>query len=635
MTELVVRMQLDGFDLLDPAKLYEQVEKAGGDTSKFWGKANSYRVQQGRSPGIGWVLVTKNVFESLGDPLSPAHTLLIQDGVRQFEVKKLFILKAESIHGNYPTDGNTAFLLTLTDARHFAQDTSATLDYGLIKYDGSVDAATPKGALPSAFDGLAGLMGPLSVDAGLNASDYDVEELTPLGGSAWDGWLAIVDTFGLQFTLKKDGTPYVYREIPAFQDDPPEDNLAGDINPQVFVDAEQFLIDWTDNTVKPPLPEKVVVNIRYRDYQWWKEEGRHTPQDHHRAFKLYSKEFNTVGYLAGQAGDDQDAQQQVSRVVYGTDKSIWAPYSLKTDDKGIDVDSSAIDAKLTGFHRRYINSMIAGENWMEKEFAGAWPFEPTTISAIRWADFGDKNGLTTKIWDVPGELSPVFSDKVRSWEQPLLTPGPPSFARDTMPHARTAYGICLGTNASAGTGFAEPILPNRKGDVKIQSGHLPVGTADEMDWTDRETEEAWNVTEKPIPVGSRIFLRWNYQLGTHGAWVIVLSQASEHFIGIATQGIPCATTVISGETVCGLTVNVDNGIIDGSPGTTATPNVRLITKDDTSGKYTWLLDTNGNYIEIIAHNTCFVDAEKNDIVQGKEYQGYWWIDVLCCPSNVT
>jgi hypothetical protein len=622
-------MQLDGFDLLDPAKLYEQVEKAGGDTSKFWGKANSYRVQQGRSPGIGWVLVTKGVFESLGDPLSSTHTLLIKDGVRQFEVDKLFILKAESIHGNYPTDGNTAFLLTLTDARHFAQDTSATLDHGLIKYDGSVDAATPKGALPSAFDGLAGLMGSLSVDAGLNASDYDFEELTPLGGSAWDGWLAVIDTFGLQFTLKKDGTPYVYREIPAFQNDPPEDNLAGDTNPQVFVDAEQCLIDWTDNTVKPPLPEKVVVNIRYRDYQWWKEEGRHTPQDHHRAFKLYSKEFRTVDYLAGQAGNEQDAQdarQQVSRIVFNTERSIWAPYSLKTNDQGIDVDSSVMDAKLTGFHRRYINSMIAGENWMEKEFAGAWPFEPTTISAIRWADFGDNRGLTTKIWDVPGEISPEFSDKVRSWEQPLLTPGPPSFARDTMPHSRTAYGICLGTNASAGTGFAEMILPNKKGDVKIQSGHLPVGAADEIDWTDRETVEAWNVTEKPIPVGSRIFLRWNYQIGEHGAWVIVLSQTSEHFIGIATKKI--------GITSLNVDVNAGPiGNISGSPGGyNGGPNVQLITLDE-NGFYIWLLDSSGAPIRINALNTCFVEIEANDIVQGKEYEGHWWIDVVCCPSG--
>ena len=65
-----VRITLDGFNLIDPAELAEQIELADDITdasqlAKFVGKANSYRCQSGRNPGIGWVLVTKAILSEL------------------------------------------------------------------------------------------------------------------------------------------------------------------------------------------------------------------------------------------------------------------------------------------------------------------------------------------------------------------------------------------------------------------------------------------------------------------------------------------------------------------------------------------------------------------------------------------
>ena len=83
MAAPLVSMTLGGINLLDPVALHDAVTRDGGDVSKFWGRANSYRAQRGRHPGIGWVLVCKSDLAFFPTPLQPMWDLVVTDSFRR------------------------------------------------------------------------------------------------------------------------------------------------------------------------------------------------------------------------------------------------------------------------------------------------------------------------------------------------------------------------------------------------------------------------------------------------------------------------------------------------------------------------------------------------------------------------
>jgi len=626
MTSSNVLMTLDGVALLDPAKLFKHVTADDGDVSKFWNRANSYRVQGGGDPGVGWVLVCKRDIAEFGNLINPTHTLMVTDGQRTIEIKNLAIIKAEAIHAPVPTTPETAYLLTLTDARHFAMDTWQRDDYNLIKYDGNLDAVTadaPFAIMDDIWSHLSPLLGGLTKNESVEkgqvllpaAGDFcHLENLLYWGISAWEAWWSLLDTYALKFTLLADGTPLVFcvADIPDIKENLDTENEILHID-----QATPDLIDWADHLIDPPIPEVITVQVRYRDFQWWKENDRHTPQDHHRRFKIYERTFNVKV--------DKTAED---RIIKNTNRVIWAPFSLKTDDAGNDIDKDELDDRLEEFFNLHLQCLEVGEFWKERTYSGVWPFEPIDLSAVRWADFG--TGLTTKTWDSPYELPRDFKDAVASWDQHFVSPGVPVFVRDTLPHSRNGYGICLGLSPIS-TPPNDPVPPGGKADVFLQSGAIENS---EVKWTDRETIQAYNTTASPIAVDARVFLEFNYQLGTHGEWSIVAADAGGDFIGITTQKIPKGTSPVCSS----------SGIITsfGKPGTTTTSvpvsalpvgaNVNLIQLDVT-GSWESCTDQDDKVVYIKAYNPCSVDIEECEMVMGSMIKGIWIITQICCPAT--
>jgi len=516
-----------GKHLIDPVQLRRQFENHQAPYGSFWGKANGWRMQSGRHSGVGKVLMNKQDFDSIKDKQLCQHEFVAYDGGNIMRQTCLCVVGAEAIIGRTDSIGglsaDSVVLITIGDSRTYARHSPPSSIFNWLQADSRFDQSTFQSVasdrkrwtyltmLKAIFHAR---LRKLFCNHTLNfyhdlPNDLQPPESMQLAGlTSWDAFWAILDSIGWSFTLDFDGKPWVFSPNNSFPD----------VNTLALA-SKSHLIDSRSHQIDPAVPEKVTVIAHARDYQWWRSAETNKPQtgtltatDNYQRWPMYRRSVRVrdIGGI------------QPKRIVPNTEHVVWAPYHVLTDDSGAIIDQDGVDEALTRFAKQHTNKIGPGMRWRDAEFSGAWPMRAGLwYTAGAWYDHGD--GLKTRMWATPHEIGPEFDESIPSWEQKYAQTGLPVTTRETKPHARDLYGTVIDGIGSSGDRTGSVIEADGWCVVAAMSGHV---AAPRVKWIQREPVRAINATGQAIPIGSRVFGRWNYQLGVGGEWVIVATGSS-------------------------------------------------------------------------------------------------------------
>lgn len=125
-----------GRPCLDPAALLRECLDRGLPSSAWEGKANVYRVQNGREPGRGHLLLTRADLDAIDQ--TKAHDLEVFDGSHpKITLKKITLLSAVCVLPGADADPDAAYLCEVADRRHFLARIPVDRAFNLKKADGT------------------------------------------------------------------------------------------------------------------------------------------------------------------------------------------------------------------------------------------------------------------------------------------------------------------------------------------------------------------------------------------------------------------------------------------------------------------------------------------------------------------
>lgn len=150
-----ITVRLDDQDCLNPSLLFDEATRLGWDVSHWHGKANSFHLPSGRTPGYGWILLKKKQVDvikarpsnsSLDNEtgIDDYHTLTFSDGSNTATLKSILVVSCRALYGNKistPSD-ETAYLLELADIRRYNLFSYTDRYYNVRCPDALVDPVT-------------------------------------------------------------------------------------------------------------------------------------------------------------------------------------------------------------------------------------------------------------------------------------------------------------------------------------------------------------------------------------------------------------------------------------------------------------------------------------------------------------
>ncbi len=129
----------NGLPCIDPLELREHCLEADPPLplGPWWGKANSFRCPLGPEPGRGWLLMRKEVVDTLVDALPGFWDAVFDDGEKKVTIKSLSIIRTQCAAPGWIGDKDAPHLVELVDARHYLQWKMIDAGYNLREYPGT------------------------------------------------------------------------------------------------------------------------------------------------------------------------------------------------------------------------------------------------------------------------------------------------------------------------------------------------------------------------------------------------------------------------------------------------------------------------------------------------------------------
>jgi hypothetical protein len=502
-------IRLNGLDAVDPEPLLRQCEDNNLDCSTFEGLANSYRTGRGRLAGRGWLLFTKSQLATIGTDAGLLHTLEVADGSRTVTIVNLGLVRTQAIAANWDAGGSVStaesvHVVEIADARHWAPQTEIERGYNVRRRDSTFDTPLTgdnnlEPLLTEIWDNhLSLLFGSSLAFEGTLETDK-LEGLKFHGMSAWDAFWMVLGVSRLNFRMEFNGDAVVYRPRSADALDKSEFDEAMTPTGQ----SSRYLIGTEAPEVQPSVPEKIQLIAPLRDYQWWKETNRLTAGDYWEAHPIKTREFTSV-----------DIGAPADRVLSGTTLAVHITTPIVTDDSGSVVGNDITHTSFDHFAENSLDKLVYDRSWTDYRFAGCWSIRPDHVySGVSWSDVG--GGLETHVYSSPGDFDPhldLFEPSwLQSWEKEHVNVGTPDLSRAHPPRERWGVAVYIGPTPN-------PLPDGVLGSFDVQSG---VFGGSGVSWTSRETVNAVNATGAGISLGTRVLLRWEYQLSTGGYWIAV------------------------------------------------------------------------------------------------------------------
>lgn len=517
--------QLDGLPIFEPRRLFEQMEEAGWNVEQFEGRCNQYVMRRGYGPGMGCVLMLKRDLDSLSQPQDLEHRLTISDGVNGIHIDRLAVVKTEAIFVNI-TDNEvtptTPYLVTLADGRYYAKQTHINEQFSLRLphlLNPLSSARSYRSVLSDIWSGSAlSNLAPLSFSLRDYSGNIDSppEDLRFYGMCAYDAFWTVLELGGLDLTFDAGGRAVVFSK-----DDRDE------TNEKVIEAARKAcrVVDSRAPCIDPVIPKTVKVMAINANYQW-----AVPSEDLPNTILQTSGDRWTVQPVI-EVGEFNFKRTSFNsdlikgRVIADLEHTLWTTIPAVWNDRGQWVNEQLVKRHAENIAGRYANRMarIDGKR-LEYEFMGVVPVSPYSwYNSVRFSDEGA--GITTETYDSDALTAPNSRSPGLSWDGEQSRHGPPS-TRARAPYGREGYGVLrVGTAGSPGENGDKAVLePNLFGLVELQAGRLsPIG----VDWFGSQQVLAVNGTGRPIRLNRRVYMKWNYQLGTLGAWVIVATGGDE------------------------------------------------------------------------------------------------------------
>lgn len=513
--ELSVAITLDGKDLCDPIKAHEYCQRAGIDDSHWWGIANSWTQRRGRMSGEGQLLMTAANYAAIVRPKSPNHELVVRFGGDGLKISRLSIVDASAAIGHLERDNQllvdllsdeSILLLTVKDAREFAQQSVINRVYNLRQRNGVFDRSTVDESgnpihvqhiLKHIWDNdLQPIFGTsLHFFHNVNEPVHIPEDLIFTGWSAWDAFWYLLDTYGWNFALTLHGDGWVFRN----------DTVNEQLDDEIRA-LNDFLLHTYESVDNSPLPNRIRVFAFSHDYQWYKPEeqpARHptkkfdrlTPADQIRRFPLYEKDYA----LSDLVSFNQE------RLSSDNILSVYCPVPVITDDQGTFVNEDALHNAMAAVASEKAHQIVYADASENHIFAGFWPFQVGPFyDQVSWLDNGQ--GIMTRTSIGAGSRPPLPS------ADSLV---PIDFLDKHEPAVRWVIAEIQRTSTGQ-----QRIKPDTFCDILVLSGHEQ---GQNVNWQARKQVRAVNATNAELDVHVKVFAVWNYQLGEGGEWCIVAS----------------------------------------------------------------------------------------------------------------
>lgn len=384
-TEAVFKITLEGKHCIDPASLLQECLLKGLDTSLWYGKANSFRLQAGKLPGVGYVLLT---YKDITDLLSTAvhyYSLAFTHADSTLTLQGIVIVDAQATNASLTLTDETIMLVELADTRLFLARSKINTGYNVFQRptsesdtDPELEEDTLNSSVPWTWEqmvddiwsnlevSIAGTLDKSKIDAWPTTTPYD---FCFYGVSAWDALFEVLDALGM--ILVFDSAENEYRLYMEWDTD--------DHAVSVTLARDDNLVDVSHRTLPEftRYPESVTVYFRSLGSR-----------------RLLHSEVVTTASI----NSDLTTQAGVTDILHSDQPALYDSSGTLTNE----VDLEAAAASLA---ENYINGL--SRTLGVKLCVGALNFHPNNIhDAILWRHTGEPGGgLFTEIIARPRRLS--------------------------------------------------------------------------------------------------------------------------------------------------------------------------------------------------------------------------------------
>lgn len=396
-------IQIDGYDVIDPAELYDHNQATGAQT-EFWGRANSYTSQIGMEPGVAWILVTRETLDAIYETKNEYHSITWIDGGSTTTFGKLVLHNATcaSLDG----DELGPYLLELRDVREICRQSG-----GITKRYNYSDAM-PVGTYtalrrywPTSLNGgstwtwqemLDDIWGGLPSAAGASPGlpyvpIHDPESWRFNGESAWEAVELILKA--CQSALVCNPETGVLTAV-ALGDSQGVDATISSLE-------NKRLIDWKAkedlNKAKVPETVRVLFRVRYRNPQTLEQ------------LDVAHLQWTAIDNATGLDGADS------GRIV-----TIHSDLFDEQDDTSTSLNLAALNATASDLSARVaMRYDISGEAF-RCEYSGIFTSVTpgTEIHKVVWRDYGDDDGARTELWGIPEWGNATYATTHRAKQSP-------------------------------------------------------------------------------------------------------------------------------------------------------------------------------------------------------------------------
>jgi hypothetical protein len=531
-------ISLDDLPVLDPVEELSRCRSlkehgAHIDTSKFWGKCNSWTYAHGFLPGRGYLLMPGTAVHTLRRSInSGSHVLEFASDSESLHFLDLTVVSCEAITGGHSFRGEAAYVVEVADKRvlgplsfinysfnvysqapstaasaddqnavwRFTQKASANWTYEQI-----VDAIWVGTGIPA--DDISPLQTIFSGST-LDKTKANFTGKTPFnynfrGISAWAALQNVLEDIDHILVLDRDGNFHVQAAFGSNSD---------------FTDAKNesstYLLGHSQDVdgLAHKIPEKIKVFFPARNPAWWTadEPGVVTVNDFKHHTPYYEKLVET------------ERDEAVAGTVLPIVDSLIANY----DEEGTIQNQTACDDRATQIKTDYL-ARITNSSPSELIYSTARSFEcGINVRALCYADFGDgvKTIVKTNYHNKPvSSLIKPFGAGFNDLD--ILRGQHSTFAlnSNTSP-ILFPYGELAERFAVAKVATDVTIAANGKGNVKIQKGDRT--SASVTTWTagggSHDTVEAWDITGRSYTDTDMVIIWLHPQVRR---WLIIGSAA--------------------------------------------------------------------------------------------------------------
>lgn len=475
MTAVNDYLEISGAPCLSPSHLSSEARRLNYDDSKWRNRANSITLSGGIRPSSAFVLVSKEVFDSLN--VDQSHTLSAFcmarsaseadtkfSGVRRMVFPNMYIYRAEAVLAG-AEDVKGPYLLELRDQRQIWAMSYIFGSYNLICHNETnyFASSTNGGSAWTWNTMLTDIIDDLPLSAAISLAEASFPTANPetfrfFGMSGMDAIGYILRDIGHLFLPSITGGTFAARIARP-------DYLSA---PNAKLKMAPVDLSYCPEITAARIPAKIAVMFPDRDYgyQGYSDDRVVDPHDVVAALPMYVLQVNTNKGVTGTTIAVHDSMYVTRDVIT---RAITNSAALITRANEV---ASRLVSRLSGEDRQNV-------------YSGLIPFElDSDIGSVTWIDYGGG-------WKTIAEMGPAVLSRVHNYHDF------PDIVDYHVPvHRKCVAIVTTGEVAVGGTGNAK---------VQYLSGTSWVDVSPQKNVSFR------NVGNASIVAGNRVYLEWWWQ----------------------------------------------------------------------------------------------------------------------------